>query len=142
MAEDLAEIALDIEAVLSDPPVDHDALLRLEEQAQLLLDQVPTARNMPKALKGMAQVLRKDGPPWFRSGADKRTLRRGTNRIIGGADLILVAYKHLGEAAAELAKDPPDLAKAREYNKQCADAVALANPKFKRGMEMLRSLRR
>ena len=116
--EDLAEIDGDIKALLSSPPVDHDALLRLEEQAQWVVGQIPTSKILPKQLQDMADTVRTDGLPWFRDDDDKRNLRRATNKIHTGAGLILVAYKHLGEVAGELAKDPPDLDKAREYNKQ------------------------
>jgi hypothetical protein len=141
-SEDLAEIALDIEALLNDPPVDQDALRSLEGEAQTLVGNIESARMLPRQLRAMAEKVYKDALPWFRTGADKRTLRRGTNKISTGADLILLAYKHLGEAATQLATDPPDLGKAREYNQQCVDAVNLANPRFKKGMLLLRSLRR
>ncbi len=114
----------------------------MEEQAQRVADQILTSKILPKQLQDMADVVRTDSLPWFRDDDDKRTLRRATNTIHTGAGLILVAYKHLGEVAGELAKDPPDLAKARAYNKQAGDAVALANPKLKSGLKMLRSLQR
>jgi hypothetical protein len=140
--EDLAEIHGDIKALLSNPPVDHEALLRLEEQAQWVLGQIPTSKILPKQLQDMADTVRTDGLPWFRDDDDKRNLRRATNKIHTGAGLILVAYKHFGEVAGELAKDPPDPDKASEYNKQVAAAVELANPKLKSGLKMLRELQR
>lgn len=141
-SEDLAEIAVDIQTLLSSSPVDHDALLRLEEQAQWVAGQIPTSKILPKQLQDMADTVRTDGLPWFRDDDDKRNLRRATNKIHTGAGLILVAYKHLAEVAGELAKDPPDVGKAREYNKQAADAVGLANTKLKDGLKMLRALQR
>jgi hypothetical protein len=140
--EDLAEIAGNIEELLSNSQVDHAALLLLEEDAQRVADQIVTYKILPKELQGMADMVRTDSLPWFRDDDDKRTLRRATNKIDTAAGLILVAYTHLSEVAGELAKDPPDLGKAREYNKQAADAVGLANPKLKDGLKMLRSLRR
>ena len=106
-SEDLAEIAQDIEAILNDPPVDQEALRNLRGQAQVLIGQIETGRMLPRQLRAMAERVCKNALPWFRSDADKRTLSAGTHKISAGADLILLAYKHLGEAAGQLATDPP-----------------------------------
>ncbi len=138
----VVDTAENIKEILAGDPVDRDALLNEEAHAAELMTDANQLIAEPEALQAQADHLYGFCKKWFKSRGDRVTLRQGLHNIDAGAEHIITAYLQLGSVCEQLAMDPPDVGKAREYNEQAIAAVKLANPKFDKGFRQLRSLRR
>ncbi len=141
-ASALADTAQSIEAILSSDPVDHDALLNEEAAAARLVTDEASFVHTATNLEAAADYFFFHAKGWFRSAADGIKFRQGTHKISAAAVSLQTAWKNMALAAGQLAIDPPDLAKAREYNQVASNAVDIANQKIKDGFAILRALQR
>jgi hypothetical protein len=141
--DSLIDTAQNIQAILSHDPVDHDALVREEENAALLAKNMQTLVQVgPEQLEASTDYLYFHAKGWFRTDSDRIRFKRGTHNVSSAAANIQTAYRKLKLALDQLAVDPPNLGKAREYNEQANNAVKLANPKFTKGFADLKRLQR
>jgi hypothetical protein len=76
--------------------------------------------------------------PWFRTKADKRDLREGTDSLRGAFEALFDAYHHLGVAAQALSRD--DFAEFDAEVGRALSAHDLAVSLFDGGLEKLRAL--
>jgi hypothetical protein len=140
--EDLAETGQSIAATLAGQPVDQAALDNERAHAAQMVKDAAVFIHQPENLEAAADFFYAHSKGWFSSPADQIKFGRGTHNISSGAGLIGTAWKRARDAFAQLALDPPDLAKARELNQLATDAVDLANPKLSSGFTLLRALQR
>ena len=140
--EAVVDTAQNIIEILASAPVDRDALLNEEAHAAELGGDADALIAEPEALQHNCDTFYALCKKWFRTRADRIKLRQGLHNIDAGADHIITAYLELGSACEYLATDPPDVGTAREHNELAIAAVKLANPKFNKGFQQLRSLRR
>lgn len=138
----VVDTAQNIIEILSQNPVPRDFLLNEEARAAELMDDANALIAEPEALQGNCDTFHALTRKWFRTRADRITLRQGFHNVDVGAGYIIEAYLELGLACGQLAIDPPDVGKAREHNALAIAAVKLANPKFTKGFRQLRSLQR
>ena len=68
--EDLADIARASRNLLSSTPVDHDALLNLEVEAQTVAGQIPTYKSCPSNCRPWPTWCVPTALPWFRDDYD------------------------------------------------------------------------
>jgi hypothetical protein len=140
--EDLAETGQSIVDTLAGQPVDQAALDNERAHAAQMVKDAAVFLHQPENLEAGADFFYAHSKGWFSISADQIRFGRGTHNISAGAALIGTAWKHARDAFAQLALDPPDLAKAREYNQLAADAGDRANPKLSNGFAILRALQR